>query len=161
MEDDRRALVAFLTLLGLGAGAYLLLREELPRIPADAPGKSLEPENGEENALIGEATRNTKGIEWEDLKGIMGSAYPGEDMEKIYPLLLTSQKNEWRRRIFQNGVNSYPDRLFVYYDSYHLGKSGRKELMRAFNMYVYDQISFEELLRVYRENVGLKYSGKV
>ncbi len=161
MGDDRRALVAFLTLLGLGVGAYMLLRNERPAIAPETSSKSGIAEKKEVKTGKEEKFSKSRGIEWEDLKRIMGSAYPGEDMEKIYSLLLTSQKNEWRRRIFENGVNSYPDRLFVYYDSYYLGQSGNEELMRAFNRYVYDQISFDELLQVYRENIGIALPGKI
>jgi len=98
-------------------------------------------------------------VQWSDLQNLLGISYPGNDMLKIYFMLTPKQRDMWRRGIYEYGVRSELDRKFVYYDSYYLGRYGRRDLYYEFYWYSRRRTSFDRLLNKYLQVIGERLNG--
>ncbi len=168
-EEEKRA-IAFATLLGLGLGAFYILKDDLreiwespPEIPEFEEGKEeIKNEKKGEEEVKGEKIKAKRretvtemhNVQWRDLQDLLGSSYPGNDLLKIYHTMTSEQRDMWRRGIYMYGPESQLDRHFVYYDSYYLSRYGNRDLYAAFYWYVRGRVSFDHLLREYIRVIG-------
>ncbi len=167
-EEEKRA-IAFATLLGLGLGAYYLLKDDLKDVwepPEKIEKRDVVEEKREEagksNVLkdkeqkMGERgdVEEIHDVQWGDLQNLLGQSYPGNDLLKIYMLMSPSQRDMWRRGIYRYGARSKLDKHFVYYDSYYLGRYGNRDLYYAYYWYSRGRIGFDSLLQRYLEVIS-------
>ncbi len=166
MGDEEKRAIAMATLLGLGIGAAYILKDELKdkeedkieekkeEIVEEPPQQIMRDVEKEEEEKVNVDVipgKEVHALTWDYFRRWLGGIVPSMDMVYIYPLLPEDFKNQWRRGIYNYGVNTSPDKTFVYYDSYYLSQRGYRDLERVFKKYAYNHGSFESLFEEYRK----------
>ncbi|NPA75177.1 MAG: hypothetical protein GXO25_03740 [Euryarchaeota archaeon] len=173
-DDEEKRRVAVISLVALGAAAAYLLKDEIPIMDGvsktpeprvEKPAAEPEKKSSEIEKILTQAAKPQEkkeektqkkfsgpelvNVSWATLRSILGSRYPGDNMAKIYTMLDEKTRMAWRRGLYNNGVKSQVDKLFVYYDSYYLALAGWKEIRDAFNRYRWHKIPFDVFLMAY------------
>lgn len=161
-EEDEKKLVAAFTLGALTLFAAYLLKDELLSILKEVKGEEKEKKEREGISVkIKEKEKSYEdlwsGMTWEKLKKILGNRYTGANIIEAYSHLTEEEKMKWRKALREDSLTKL-DRQFVYIDSYMILRAyPSRNLSIAFSQYRKGKISFEELFRIYKEEIQKLY----
>ncbi len=178
-EEDKKRIVAAFTLGALTLSAAYLLKDEILSILKDVEPELEEKkegkEKGEEKSMVKRETERVmrkekkeeklspaqmygwRGMTWDKLREILGSRYRGANIVDAYYRLTEDERMEWRKALREESLTTL-DKQFVYVDSRMIvERTHSRNLYHALYRYAQGKAQFNELFRVYREELRKLY----